>query len=72
VKPQTEEKSGYKAFLDNLSKEVKKIRDAEQTASDRGKAIDADVKPEFNDDGEPVGSSRPMLLADRLDGEEEC
>ncbi len=71
IKPQSTEKSGYKNFLDTLTKEVKKIREAERTASDRSTAIDADVKPEFDDDGEPVGNSRPMLTADQSDGEEE-
>lgn len=61
VKPQVEEKSGYKAFLDNLSSEVKKIREAEKNASDRQGAIDTEIKPEFSDDGSPSGKSRPML-----------
>jgi hypothetical protein len=73
VKPQIEDnKSGYKNFLDTLSKEVKKIRDAEQSATDRGKAIDASFQPEFNDDGEPVGNSRPILPMSTHGGVEEC
>lgn len=69
VKPQVEEKSGYKAFLDNLSKEVKKIKEAESNSEIRATAIDA--KAEFDDDGEPTGSSRPLLpvSAEEDDGE---
>lgn len=54
------EEKGYKQFLSNLSKEVKKIREAERNASDRSEAIDA----EFDEDGEPIGDSRPMLPAE--------
>lgn len=61
VKPQSEEKSGYKAFLDNLSKEVKKIKEAESNSEARTSAIEA--KAEFDNDGEPTGTSRPMLSA---------
>lgn len=64
IKPQiTDEKSGYKNFLDTLSKEVKKIKEAEKNAGDRQGAIDAQVAPEFDDDGEPAGSSKPLLPA---------
>lgn len=62
IKPQVEEKSGYKGFLDTLSKEVRKIAEAEKNAGDRAGAIE--TKAEFNDDGEPDGNSRPMLPAD--------
>jgi len=55
----SEEKS-YKQFLNNLSKEVKKIRQAEKNVDDRASAIDAD----FDEDGEPIGNARPMLPAD--------
>lgn len=65
VKPQTEEKSGYKAFLDNLSAEVKKIKEAEKNSEDRALAID--TKAEFDDNGEPTGSSKPMLPIKALD-----
>ena len=70
VKPQTEEKSGYKAFLDNLSKEVKKIEEAKSNSEIRATAIDA--KAEFDEDGEPTGDSRPLLSAnsEQDDGEE--
>lgn len=64
IKPQiTDEKSGYKNFLDTLSKEVKKIKEAEKNAGDRQGAINAQVAPEFDDDGEPAGSSKPLLPA---------
>jgi len=70
VKPQAEEKSGYKAFLDNLSKEVKKIKEAESNTEARTTAID--TKAEFDDDGHPTGTSRPMLPAlDEEDNGEE-
>jgi DNA-binding CsgD family transcriptional regulator len=55
----SEEKS-YKQFLSNLSKEVKKIREAERNIDDRSSAIDAD----FDEDGQPIGDARPMLPAD--------
>lgn len=58
---ENDEEKGYKQFLNNLSKEVQKIRAAEQNADDREKAIDAKV--EFDDNGEPIGNSRPMLPA---------
>lgn len=58
---QSDEKS-YKKFLSNLSKEVKKIKEAESNAVDRAEAID--VEPEFDDDGDPAGNSRPMLPAE--------
>ena len=61
IKPQQEEKSGYKNFLDNLSSQIQKVKDAERTSTDRATAIEA--KAEFDDDGEPAGSSRPMLSA---------
>jgi hypothetical protein len=61
IKPQQEEKSGYKNFLDNLSSQIQKVKDAERTSTDRAIAIEA--KAEFDDDGEPAGSSRPMLSA---------
>lgn len=55
----SEEKS-YKQFLSNLSKEVKKIREAERNVDDRSSAIDA----EFDENGEPIGDARPMLSAE--------
>jgi hypothetical protein len=61
IKPQQEEKSGYKNFLDNLSSQIQKVKDAERTSTDRAIAIEA--KAEFDEDGEPAGSSRPMLSA---------
>lgn len=61
VKPQAEEKNGYKAFLDNLSKEVKKIKEAESNSEIRMTAIEAVA--EFDADGEPTGASRPLLSA---------
>lgn len=67
VKPQVEEKSGYKAFLDNLSKEVKKIKEAENNSEIRSTAIDA--KAEFDEDGEPSGKSKPLLLANIEEGD---
>ena len=60
MKPQIEDnKSGYKNFLDTLSKEVKKIRDAEENTVVRASAIEATV--EFDEAGEPAGKSRPIL-----------
>ena len=67
LKPQQEEKSGYKNFLDNLSSQIQKVKEAERTATDRAVAIEA--KAEFDDDGEPAGESRPMLPA-QLDDDE--
>jgi len=61
------EKSGYKNFLDSLSSQIAKVKEAERTANDRAVAIEA--KAEFDDDGNPAGSSRPMLSA--LPDEEE-
>jgi hypothetical protein len=61
IKPQQEEKSGYKNFLDSLSSQIAKIKEAEQTATDRAVAIEA--KAEFDENGEPTGQSRPMLSA---------
>jgi hypothetical protein len=63
IKPQATEKSGYKNFLDTLTKEVKKIKQAENNSQLRASAIDteAQAEPEFDDDGEPTGNSRPML-----------
>ena len=61
IKPQQEEKSGYKNFLDSLSSQIAKVKEAERTSTDRAVAIEA--KAEFDDDGNPAGSSRPMLSA---------
>jgi hypothetical protein len=61
IKPQQEEKSGYKNFLDSLSSQIAKVKEAERNASDRATAIEA--KAEFDDDGNPAGQSRPMLPA---------
>jgi hypothetical protein len=61
IKPQQEEKSGYKNFLDSLSSQIAKVKEAERTATDRATAIEA--KAEFDDDGNPTGKSRPMLSA---------
>jgi hypothetical protein len=61
IKPQQEEKSGYKNFLDSLSSQIAKVKEAERTATDRATAIEA--KAEFDDDGNPAGQSRPMLPA---------
>jgi transposase len=57
-----DEKS-YKKFLANLSAEVKKIGKAEAAAQDRAGAIDTTAEAELDDNGEPVGNSRPMLPA---------
>lgn len=59
--PETDDKS-YKKFLENLSGQVKKIREAEKNAADRASAVD--VEAEFDDEGNPDGASRPMLPAD--------
>jgi len=51
---------------------VKKISQAETNAQDRAGAIEAVV--ELDEDGEPIGNSRPMLPAqqwDEDDGEDE-
>jgi hypothetical protein len=61
IKPQQEEKSGYKNFLDSLSSQIAKVKEAERTANDRATAIEA--KAEFDDDGNPTGKSKPMLSA---------
>ena len=61
------DEKGYKAFLSNLSKEVKKISEAEKNASDRAGAIDAEA--ELDEDGELTGNSRPMLPAEVVDDE---
>jgi hypothetical protein len=61
IKPQQEEKSGYKNFLDSLSSQIAKVKEAERTATDRATAIEATA--EFDDDGNPAGQSRPMLPA---------
>lgn len=59
---------GYKAFLESLGKEVKKISEAEKNASERASAIDAKVvEPEFDEDGEPFGNSRPILPMENND-----
>lgn len=67
-----DEEKGYKAFLSSLSKEVKKINEAEKNARERIGALDIEAEPaerepievevEFDEDGEPIGNSRPMLL----------
>lgn len=63
IKPQIEDnKSGYKGFLDTLSREVKKIQAAEKNADDRSGAIETNA--EFDDDGAPTGHSRPLLSAE--------
>ena len=70
TKIQTNGKNDYKSFLDNLSKEVKKIKEAENNSEIRATAIDA--KASFDDDGEPTGDSRPLLFANtEQDGENE-
>jgi hypothetical protein len=61
IKPQQEEKSGYKNFLDSLSSQIAKVKEAERTATDRATAIEA--KAEFDENGEPTGKSKPMLSA---------
>jgi hypothetical protein len=59
---------GYKAFLESLGKEVKKISEAEKNASERASAIDAKVvEPEFDEGGEPIGNSRPILSMENND-----
>jgi hypothetical protein len=65
IKPQIEDnKNGYKNFLDTLSKEVKKIKQAERNSNDRAGAVEAEaIEPEFDEDGQPVGDSRPLLPA---------
>jgi hypothetical protein len=69
IKPQQEEKSGYKNFLDSLSSQIAKVKEAERTATDRATAIEA--KAEFDDDGNPTGKSKPMLSAQPEDDGEE-
>lgn len=56
-----DEEKGYKAFLTSLSKEVKKINEAEKNANNRANAVT--IEAEFDDNGEPTGNSRPMLPA---------
>lgn len=62
-KQDTGGEKGYKAFLESLGKEVKKISDAEKNATDRASSIETTATVEFDDDGEPIGNSRPMLPA---------
>jgi hypothetical protein len=63
ARPQAEnDDKSYKKFISNISQQVKKIEEAEKNAGDRATAIDAQA--ELDDDGEPVGNSRPMLPAD--------
>ena len=54
---------GYKAFLESLGKEVKKISEAERNIKERTSAIDTEAieKVEFDEDGEPMGDSRPLV-----------
>lgn len=55
---------GYKSFLQNLSKEVKRINEAERNVEARQGAVDAEAADaEFDETGEPVGDSRPLLPA---------
>jgi hypothetical protein len=56
------EEKGYKDFLSSISKEVKKLNEAEKNASDRAQAVI--VEAQFDEDGAPIGNSRPMLPAD--------
>jgi hypothetical protein len=59
-----EEKDTYKHFLDNLASQITKVKDAEKNAGDRLAAIDTEsepVEPEFDEDGNPSGSSRAIL-----------
>jgi hypothetical protein len=65
------EEKGYKAFLSNLSKEVRKISAAEKNASDRAGAIETTAEAELDDNGEPTGNSRPMLPAELDEGVDE-
>ena len=79
VKTPSDEKSGYKAFLQTLGKEVKKIQEAENNSEIRTLAIDASIaeepapttavpiEAEFDDDGEPTGTSRPIFSAEDHD-----
>jgi hypothetical protein len=50
--------------LDNLASQITKVKDAEKNAGDRLAAIDTEsepVEPEFDEDGNPSGSSRAIL-----------
>jgi hypothetical protein len=69
-KPRSNNDDNYKSFLNTLSKEVKKINQAEANASDRAVAIDASAEAEFDDNGEPTGNSRPMLPAEWKPGDD--
>jgi transposase len=60
----------YKKFLNNLSSEVKKIREAEKNAGDRASAIDAEAT--FDDDGNLDGDSRPMLPANPEENQDDA
>lgn len=57
----TDEEKGYKAFLSSLSKEVKKINEAEKNAKERAGAIDIEPEIELDENGELAGNSRPLL-----------
>lgn len=59
-----EEKNSYKSFLDNLSSQINKVKEAEKNAGDRLNAIDTnaeEIEPEFDEDGNPSGISRAIL-----------
>lgn len=65
-----EEKNSYKSFLDNLSAQINKVKEAEKNAGDRLGAIDADaqeIEPEFDEDGNPSGISRAILAIEGND-----
>ncbi len=71
-RPEQSADQGYKNFLQNLSKEVKKINEAERNIEARQGAVDAEAEAEFDETGEPIGDSRPLLPAvdEELDNEQ--
>lgn len=71
-RPEQSADQGYKNFLQNLSKEVKKINEAERNIESRQGAVDAEAEAEFDETGEPIGDSRPLLPAgdEELDNEQ--
>ena len=68
-----EERNSYKNFLDNLSTQINKVKEAEKNAGDRLEAIDTNaqqIEPEFDEDGNPSGISRAILAIKESDDKE--
>lgn len=63
-RPEETAEKGYKTFLQKLGQEVKRINQAEKNIAAREGAVDTEALPEFDDNGDPVGASRPLLSAE--------